>query len=144
MRVSKTFHMPSRTKQSFAKECDINNLMKKYEKDGLIDHVNQHRGYYGDLPLNIDYQHSLNVILAAERSFASLTGQIRGRFANDPAAFLAFVQDPENRDEMIALGLLAKPTEPDPPSPGTLVPEPGAPAPAAAPTAAPAAAPAAT
>ena len=37
---------PSLTKQSFTKECDINNIMKKYQKTGAIDHVNKHEASY--------------------------------------------------------------------------------------------------
>jgi hypothetical protein len=37
--------------------------------------------------------------------FMSLPAKIRSRFQNDPGAFLDFVQNPENRDEMIELGL---------------------------------------
>ena len=46
----KEFHLPSLTKQSFKDECNINNIMSKYMKDGLIGHVNKHQGRYDDLP----------------------------------------------------------------------------------------------
>ena len=38
----------SMTKQSFADECDINNIMKRYIKDGVVNHLNTYQGNYGD------------------------------------------------------------------------------------------------
>jgi len=37
--------------------------------------------------------------------FNDLPSSIRSRFGNDPAAFLDFVQDENNADEMVKLGL---------------------------------------
>lgn len=105
-RVQKSFSQPSRTLQSFKDECDINTIMSKYEKNGLIDHVNTYGGQYGELPDVVDYHENLNQILAAQEAFASLTANIRDRFQNDPGQFLEFVSDPENADEMRDLGLL--------------------------------------
>lgn len=117
-RVVYSSNLPSRAKQSFAAECDINTIMKKYNKTGLIDHVNKYQGNYGELPDEVDYHANLNAVMAAKEAFASLTAEIRLRFGNDPAQFLAFVDDPENIDEMIALGLTTEgppmPSEDDP------------------------------
>ncbi len=101
---------PSLTKQSFRDECDINFIMKKHEKTGLLDHVNKFNGYYGDLPQDVDYQSALNSVMEAEAAFASLTAPIRSQFNNNPAEFLAFVADPQNAEEIIALGLGRRPS----------------------------------
>lgn len=118
---------PSRAKQSFAEECDINTIMAKYKKSGLINHVNKHQGNYGELPNSGDYQDSLNAIIMAKESFASLPAAIRNRFANNALEFLKFVENPDNRPEMINLGL-TKRTPDDPPDdpetpPATSVPD---------------------
>lgn len=96
----------SLTKQSFKDECDINVLMKRYEKSGLMNHVLRYEGRYEDLPDQMDYQEALRIADAGREAFESLTGAIRARFNNDPAAFLAFVDDPRNVDEMRQMGLL--------------------------------------
>jgi len=101
----------SRTKQSFKAECDINTILKKYQKTGLLSHVSQYQGRYEDLPSEIDYQQSLNAIIAAEESFSSLPSKIRARFGNDPAEFLQFVENPANENEMIDLGLATRRAE---------------------------------
>ena len=105
----------SMTKQSFRDECDINVLMRRYEKTGLLDHVNTHQGDYGDFINAPDFHTAMNQILTAEHMFQSLPARIRARFANDPGAFLEFAQNPENADEMAELGLIPAPgpSEPD-------------------------------
>lgn len=96
----------SMTRQSFKKDCDINYIMAKYQKTGLIEHVNRYQGNYGDF-LNVDdYQSSLIKVMQANDAFESLPSSLRKRFSNDPAEFLSFVQNPDNRDEMIELGLI--------------------------------------
>jgi phage internal scaffolding protein len=97
----------SLTKQSEAAACDINTIMAQYEKTSLLDHVNQFQGRYEDLGDSVDYHGSMNIVLAAQSAFDSLSAHVRARFDNDPALFLDFVNDPKNLDEMADLGLLS-------------------------------------
>ena len=93
------------TKQSFKDECDINNILKKYETTGALPSLileNPQYGDYSDVPA---YQDALNIVMKAEDQFSSLSAKLRSRFDNDPAKFLAFVEDPNNREEMHELGL---------------------------------------
>ncbi|AJK28258.1 putative minor capsid protein [Eel River basin pequenovirus] len=96
----------SLTQQNFRGETDINFIMKKYEKHGVIEHLNRYAGDYSDVTGVQDYQTSLNQVMAAQEMFMSLPASIRGRFDNDPAQFLAFATDGENVDEMRNLGLM--------------------------------------
>lgn len=95
----------SRTKQSFKEECDINNILKRYQRDGLLSHVNKYQGVYSDLGTVEEYHSSMNQVIAAQAAFDSLPSSIRLRFANDPAKFLAFVDDPRNGKELVEMGL---------------------------------------
>ena len=97
--------IPSLCHQSFQAECDVNGIMKKFEKTGLLDHVNEHHGDYGNYIGFDDYHASLNSIRAAEDAFNSIPAKIRAKFDNDPAQFLLFVQDDDNHDEIVAMGL---------------------------------------
>lgn len=101
----------SEVQQDMRDECDINFIMAKYQKSGLIEHVNRIDGSYGDFMHASDYQTSLNEVLAARAAFDSLPSSLRYRFQNDPAQFLEFVQNDSNRDEMIQLGLIEVPVE---------------------------------
>lgn len=95
----------SLTKQSFKDECDINNILKKYQNTGLITHVQEARSGYGDFTAVTDYQSALNAVLEAQDAFLELPAQIRERFNNDPTEFVAFIDDPRNANAAIELGL---------------------------------------
>lgn len=98
---------PSLAKQSFAAECDINRIMAKAQKTGIITHFNNHQGDYTDLPDATDYHEAMNAILAANERFADLPSSVRSRFHNDPANLLEFVANPDNLEEAVSLGLAA-------------------------------------
>lgn len=100
----------SRTKQSMAAECDINNIMKKYVKTGTISHFNRFGSRYGDFPA-VTFHEAMNVVRAGEEMFEALPAEVRRKFDNNAESFLEFVQDPENLPEMRELGL-AKPAKP--------------------------------
>ena len=106
--VNQTFLKPTRTKQSFQAECDINGILARYEKTGLISHVKQNQPMYADLVGASDYHSSLNMVIQAQEAFQALPSKIRERFENDPARFLAFMENPKNQDEMIELGLATR------------------------------------
>lgn len=98
---------PGRTKQSFVEECDVNNIMRRYERGQEITHVNPAQPRYFDASdTPADYLQACLVVRQAEGAFAQLPAAVRDRFANDPARLLSFLSDPGNRDEAQKLGLL--------------------------------------
>jgi len=103
------FTSPSRTKQSFRDECDINNILRKFNVTGELP-VGSVQPQYGDFSGITDYQSALNAVMAAQDSFLALPAKIRSRFDNDPALFVDFASDEANKDEMKALGLLRQET----------------------------------
>ena len=100
--------MPSMTKQSFKDECNINKIMAKFQKTGAIEHYAKHAPTYGDAT-PIQLMDAQQIIINAQTMFDDLPATIRKKFDNDPAKFLEFVQDEANSEEMIELGLRAKP-----------------------------------
>lgn len=100
-----------RCEQSHKAACDVNNIMSKFQKTGVIDHLRKHGGQYADVP-STDFREAMEVITTAESMFAELPSQARKRFNNDPAEFLEFVQDPENQNDLHVLGLLDPNYEP--------------------------------
>lgn len=109
----------SRTKQAFAPECDINNIMKRFEKAGIIEHVAKTGGRYGDFTdAPSSYHEAMEQVVLAQQMFLSLPAKVRARFSNDPGEFLSFVGDPANQDELIRLGLATRrPADPAQPAP---------------------------
>jgi len=92
------------TKQSFKDECDINSIVKKALRNGLLPDGNVNP-IYGDFSDVKEYQEGLNIVLRAESQFNSLPAHVRSKFENDPAKFLEFATDPSNKAEMVSLGL---------------------------------------
>lgn len=107
-RLQVSFEKPSRTKQAFKDECDVNNILKKYQKNHLITHVNSIQGSYGDFTNATDYQEALNSVMLANERFQGLPAHIRQQFNNDPASFIDFISDDQNYDKALQLGLLDK------------------------------------
>jgi len=105
------FTRPSRTKQSFRDECDINNILRQFNVTGQLP-VGSVQPQYGDFSGITDYQSALNAVMAAQDSFLALPAKLRARFDNDPALFVEFVSDEANKDEMKALGLLREEAAP--------------------------------
>lgn len=111
----------TRTEQHHKDSCDINNILKRFERTGILP-GQKGPGKYIDVSDLPTYQESLNIVINANDQFASLDSKIRDRFSNDPTKFLEFLQNPENIDEAIKLGLAVKPTvetpkiEPEPKS----------------------------
>jgi phage internal scaffolding protein len=103
------FSKPSLTKQSFRDECDINNILRKFNVTGQLP-VGSVQPQYGDFSGITDYQSALNAVMAAQDSFLALPAKVRARFDNDPALFVEFASDEANKDEMKALGLLSQET----------------------------------
>lgn len=94
----------TRTHQSGKDECDINKLMEKYVKTGVLDHQKEHGENYG-FATSIDLLEALTTVKTAENMFNALPAKIRTKFDNNPGEFLDFVQDPANEAELIELGL---------------------------------------
>lgn len=94
---------PSRTKQAFRDECDVNNILSRYRRTGLIDYKNVYSAQYGDIPA-MDFQQAQNLVLRARKMYDDLPSTVRREFAS-PYDFLDFVQNPANGDRMVELGL---------------------------------------
>lgn len=121
---------PSLTRQEFAEECDINTLMDRYEKSGVISHVNRAQPKYFDMTVMPDLREALDVMRDASIAFAALPAKVRREFDNDAQQFVDYAQNPENIDRMREWGLA--PPAPLPPEPQLVrvVPEPAPKAPA--------------
>ncbi len=113
VRLNFTGH--SRTKQSFKDETDINAIMARFQTTGMLEFVNKHEPQYGDVTA-IDFQTSMQSVARARELFADLPSKVRDRFNNDPAELLEFLDNPDNREEAVLLGLAkrAPPISSDP------------------------------
>lgn len=106
---------PSRTRQEFAAEADINNLMAQYEKSGILPTVNRAPPEYLDVSNVPDFQTALDFVHKATEAFMTIPAAARALFENSPANFIMFAENPDNLDQMRAWGLAPpKPADPLP------------------------------
>lgn len=104
----------SRTQQQFAKEADINFIMSRYMKTGvLVDpaKISSRTAVFDDFSSVDDYRTMHDKVINAQQAFQALPAKLRARMNNDPAEFVAFVEDEANKDECIKLGLKVKSKE---------------------------------
>jgi len=107
-RVTFQSDKPSMTQQQFKNQCDINQILKKFEKTGMISHLNNYKGNYADFSNIKDFQTNLNSVINAQSAFDALPSNIRKRFGNNPNNLIEFVQDNSNYKEALKLGLVEK------------------------------------
>jgi len=78
------------TQQHGKEEADINTIVNRFLKTGLLPQVPLPPSYqnFGDV---FDFQSAMDTIKQANDSFLALPANVRARFQNDPAIFVAYV-----------------------------------------------------
>lgn len=97
---------PSLTDRSQGEATDINNIMRRFQKDGYLPLSNR-QGVYADMsevPTSLTDAYA--VIKTAEDNFAKLPSNIREKFRNNPQEMISFLQNPKNLAEAEKLGLV--------------------------------------
>lgn len=101
----------SKVQQHKKDEADINNIVSKYIKTGVLGNPldsNQRKPMFGDFSMQGNYHEMLNTIKSADNAFLSLSADLRKRFKNNPQKALEFVSKRENIMEAVKLGMLDK------------------------------------
>lgn len=99
LRVVQEFTQPSRTKQEFKEQCDINNIVQNFLRTGELpnayDAAKAKFLNMADLP--VSYHEALNLVIDATAAFDELPASARARYDNDVQKFLAAVhKDPDS------------------------------------------------
>lgn len=94
-----------RTEQQWKDECDINHILKRYQKTGLLNHINKAAPMYGDFTMCDDLRGALDKVNIASEIFESVPAHIRAQFENDPINYMEYMINPANRDSIEELGL---------------------------------------
>lgn len=97
----------TRTIQGCKEQCDINNIIAKYKKTGVLPVGRNSMPQFGDFTDVQEYQDSMNKLISANDAFMQLPSGIRKRFGNDPALLIEFCADSKNYDEALKLGLVS-------------------------------------
>ena len=110
----------SLTQQSFKDDQDINTIVKRLGiEDGPMPVAPIDPNYYGDLTNVPDLRTILDLANDARNRFMDLPAKLRARFHNEPSELWNFVQNPENAEEAVRLGLLKEPPTPETPTTST-------------------------
>lgn len=111
-----------RTKQSFKDECDINFIMARYERTGVLPDASRlELARYADMS-GFDFQDAMMLVAGAKSAFMELPAELRAQFDNDPGKLVHFMNvaqapdaAPDVRAEAVRLGLLKDAPEGDKP-----------------------------
>jgi len=101
--------LPSLTKQSEAEKVEINSIMSRYERTGVIDYINVHKPIFDDVSDIEDYRTNLHKMMNAQEAFLKLPSKIRKYFSNDPLEMLNALHDSTRERELQELGLIEMP-----------------------------------
>lgn len=100
---------PDRANIGAQKQTDINRILDKVKKTGVVTHIRQHGGHYGDF-VDFDFESAQIALARANSIFYALEPNTRAEFGNQPSAFFKFVNDPANKDRLVeVLPELAEP-----------------------------------
>jgi phage internal scaffolding protein len=101
--ATKVVHTPEnakqekRTNQAFKESCNINTILKRYVTTGVIDHVKKYAPEYGEVS-NLDFEEAFNLVKKSKEMFAELPAVVRENFGHRVENFLAYMENPENRN----------------------------------------------
>lgn len=104
---SRVISTPSRTRQEFARECDINYILARVGA-GLQQLVPPEARYVDVTEVPTNYEDCVSLLADADSRFRALPSKIRDRFHNSPVELFSFLQNEANREEAVSLGLLER------------------------------------
>lgn len=96
---------PGRTKQEFRDDCDINVTVARFLKTGQMPDARPAQ-QFGDFSTVTNFHDATQQVREAENEFATLPSAMRSRFNNNPGELLDFLDDPDNLEEAIELGII--------------------------------------
>ena len=98
----------TRTKSEFADEANINNIVKRCI-NGAAMPTGSRTPLFGDFSDVADFTSAQTLIAEANAEFEQLPSDVREKFGNNVSDLMDFLDDENNIDEAIALGLAPKP-----------------------------------
>lgn len=103
---------PTLTEQHTGHMTDVNYLMEKYQPDELAAYIAARNQYRKEI-LNHDFSQepsltdAKNLVYKLQQEFQKLPDEIRSQFKSH-VEFLKFLDNPDNQEKMIKLGLMTK------------------------------------
>ncbi len=97
----------SGAKQSMKDECDVNKIVLRYQKTGLITHLAGGVPAFVDVSELGDYRSVIEQVRSVEAYFAGLPATVRAVFANDARSFMDYLEGNPDVSDLEEVGLEA-------------------------------------
>lgn len=98
---------PSMTRQADKDSADINKIVKRFEREGIMP-MERREGAYLDVSMVGDYREALEQVRLANEYFVTLPAASRAMFENDPAKLLDAVNDPDQLQLLVDAGVVPR------------------------------------
>jgi phage internal scaffolding protein len=98
----------SKTDQSDKNMVDINLIMERYAKTGVLPHFKEKIAQYLDVTELPSYMEAQKQISEAKELFNQLPAKVRKLMNNNPAKLEEFIEDPDNEDILLKYKLIEK------------------------------------
>jgi len=105
-RVSTPIVGESLTKQAHRDDCDVNNIVRRWQQTEVDPRDPKRQGQYLDVSSIPDYADSVLRLNAAYDIFGSLDAKTRKSFNNSLGEFINYANDPNNVDSLVKMGVL--------------------------------------
>lgn len=92
------------TEQSHEPECNINSMLYKYKRTGIMPNMATVPPIFGEMT-GITLKEAMDRINTIKTKFMELPAELRDKFDNDPGKVLDFLSDEKNKDEALKLGI---------------------------------------
>ena len=99
LKVQTENNEPSKTKQNLKDNADINKIIKRYNKTGVLPNLNNLEAVYGEITSQ-DLQEALDKVDKSYEAFNEVPADIRAKFDNDAGKFIDFATNPQNIERM--------------------------------------------
>ena len=109
----------TKTLQSSEAECNINNIMARYNRPSDLAPIAEHLLQYADMTGIPDMHAALTAVTDARARFAELPADVRDRCGHDVGNFIQLMEDPDFREEAVEFGLIEEPKTTLPTGTGT-------------------------
>lgn len=101
------FSQESLAQQHFRDECDVNMIVDRYVKTGVMEHLADVPPHYADVSeIPTDLISAYDAVYRAENAFMDLPSDLRKSLNNDPSRLGEWLSNPENKASAVKFGLL--------------------------------------
>ena len=92
----------SMTEQAHARSCDINTIMSRYEKTGVLEHIKDYEPQFGDVS-DLDFKRAMDTVAQVKSEFQDLPAWVRDHYNQDEGKYLEAVSTEDGVAELRAL-----------------------------------------